>query len=79
MLKADTLILLAVIFAAFFYAAHNEVEAEVARQDTEALASREWAGQQVCGPHATPEWLDDKTLRCLRNLDDGVSVAGGRP
>lgn len=79
MLKADTLILLAVIFAAFFYAAHNEAEAEVARQDTEALASREWAGQQVCGPHATPEWLDDKTLHCLRNLDDGVSVAGGRP
>ncbi len=79
MLKADTLILLAVIFAAFFYAAHNEAEAEVARQDTEALASREWVGQQVCGPHATPEWLDDKTLRCLRNLDDGVSVAGGRP
>ncbi len=54
-------------------------EAEANHEDAEALASRDWAGQQVCGPHATPEWLDDKTLRCLRNLDDGVSVAGGRP
>ncbi len=52
---------------------------EAERQDSEALSSREWAAQQACGPHATPDWLDDKTLRCLRNLDDGVSVAGGRP
>ena len=53
-------------------------EAEANRQDDEALASREWAGQKACGPHATPDWLDDKTLRCLRNLDQPVSVAKGR-
>ena len=68
MLKADTLILLAVIFAAFFYTAHNEAEAEVARQDTEALASREWAGQQVCGPHRTAVWESDQVLTCHREL-----------
>lgn len=54
-------------------------DAEADRQEAEALASRDWAGQQACGPHATPEWLDDKMLRCLRNLDTPLSVAGGRP
>ena len=53
-------------------------DAEADRQDADALASRDWAGQQACGPHATPEWLDNMTLRCLRNLDP-VSVAEGRP
>ncbi len=37
------------------------------QQDTDALSSREWAGQQVCGPDATAVWLDDKTIECLRN------------
>ncbi|WP_103018139.1 hypothetical protein [Alicycliphilus denitrificans] len=54
-------------------------EAEADKQDAEAMASREWAGRQACAPDATPEWLDDKTHRCLRNLDDALSVAGGRP
>ncbi len=76
------------VFSAFFLAQHNDAR-EIGnppsavsladQQDAEAMASREWAGQQACGPHATPDWLDDKTLRCLRNLDDGVSLAGGRP
>ena len=52
--------------------AGSDVEAEADREDAAALASREWAGQQVCGPNKTPEWLDDKTLRCLRHLhEDG--------
>lgn len=49
-------------------------EREADRQDTEALSSREFAGQAVCGPHATPEWLDDKTLQCLRHHDDAPSA-----
>lgn len=49
-------------------AAHAQAVEQLAdQQDREALSSREWAGQQVCGPHATAVWLDDKTLECLRH------------
>ena len=34
------------------------------REDAEALSSREWAGQQVCGPEKTAVWRDD-SLECL--------------
>lgn len=34
-------------------------------EDAEALSSREWAGQQVCGPAATAVWHGDKQLECL--------------
>ena len=78
MLKADTLILLAVIFAASLYAAHSDAEATAAQQDAEAMTSREWVGQQVCGPHRTAVWEDDKTLTCLRTLDQPTHVSGGR-
>ena len=37
-------------------------------EDTAALSSREFAGQAVCGPRATPVWADDKTLECLKEL-----------
>lgn len=48
-------------------AAHAHAVDQVAeQQDREALASRIWAGQQVCGPHATAVWLDDKTLTCMK-------------
>ena len=53
-------------------AAHYDIEAD--RQDEEALDSRDFAGQQVCGPNATPEWLDDKTLQCLRHIDEPVAI-----
>lgn len=33
-------------------------------EDAEALNSREWAGQQVCGPAATAVWRGD-VLECL--------------
>ena len=78
MLKADTFIILAVILAAFFYAAHSDAEATAAQQDAEAMTSREWAGQQVCGTHRTAVWEDDKTLTCLRTLEQATHVAGGR-
>lgn len=78
MLKADTFIILAVILAAFIYAAHSDAEATAAQQDAEAMTSREWAGQQVCGTHRTAVWEDDKTLTCLRTLDQPTHVSGGR-
>lgn len=68
MLKADTFIILAVILAAFFYAAHSDAEATAAQQDADAMTSREWAGQQVCGPHRTAVWESDQVLTCHREL-----------
>lgn len=68
MLKADTFIILAVILAAFIYAAHSDAEATAAQQDAEAMTSREWAGQQVCGPHRTAVWESDQVLTCHREL-----------
>ena len=46
--------------------AGQDYAAKADRQDVEALSSRDFAGQAVCGPHATPDWLDDKTLQCLK-------------
>ncbi|MBF5006884.1 hypothetical protein [Diaphorobacter caeni] len=46
-----------------------DVQAIAEQEDADALNSREWAGQQVCGPDRTAVWDDDKSLRCLRNVD----------
>lgn len=48
------------------FAAHGSTEADL--EDAAALSSREFAGQAVCGPRATPVWTDDKTLECLKEL-----------
>lgn len=64
------------VFAVFFWAQHDDAQrigtppsaaALAAQEEAEALASREWAGRQVCGPNLEADWLDDKTLRCLRH------------
>jgi len=47
-------------------AGHGHTEVEADQEDEAALHSRAWAAQQACGPHLEPEWLDDKSLRCLR-------------
>ena len=48
-------------------AAHAQaVEAVAEQQDREALSSRERAGQQVCGPHATAIWESDKSMHCAK-------------
>lgn len=53
-------------------AAHAQAVDQVAEQQArEALASRIWAGQQVCGPNATAVWLDDKTMECLLHSREG--------
>ncbi|WP_313074956.1 hypothetical protein [Melaminivora sp.] len=38
---------------------------QAAQEDAAALASRDWAGRQVCAGRAF-EWVDDKTLVCHR-------------
>jgi len=54
-------------------------ELEAAQQDAAALASREFAGQQVCGPAAEAIWIDDKTLTCQPKRGQAYSVAGVKP
>lgn len=56
-------------------AAHAQAVEQVAElQDREALSSREWAGQQVCGAGMTAVWESDQVLACYRNtrLAQGV-------
>lgn len=40
-------------------------ELEAAQQDAAALASREFAGQQACGPASEAQWISDKVLQCV--------------
>lgn len=56
-----------IVFCLGALAADGFDEAEADRQDKEARASREWAGLVQCGQHATADWLDDKTMRCLKH------------
>lgn len=56
-------------------AAHAQAVEQLAdQQDREALSSREWAGQQVCGAGMTAVWESDQVLACYRNtrLAQGV-------
>jgi hypothetical protein len=63
-----------------YSAEHGQAaELEAAQQDAAALASREFAGQQVCGPAAEAIWIDDKTLTCQPKRGQAYSVAGVKP
>jgi len=63
--------LVAVLLVVFAIAVGAEVvakrDAQAAQQDTEALSSREWAGQQVCGPDMTAVWATPQIVECYRN------------
>lgn len=77
------------VFAVFFWAQADDaqrigthplpVAAQAAEEEAEAIASREWAAKQACGPDKTPQWIDDKTLECLRHVDRQALVAEHRP
>ena len=54
-------------------------ELEAAQQDAAALASREFAGQQVCGPAAEAQWISDKVLQCVPKRGQPYRVAGAKP
>lgn len=47
------------------------------QQEEAARASREFAGQAVCGPGALAQWVDDKTLTCTPRRGQTYTVAGG--
>lgn len=50
-----------------------------AQQEEEARASREFAGQAVCGPGAQAQWLSDKELQCVPKRGKAYTVAGVQP
>ena len=58
-------IVLALATVGFVLAGCDDAAAQADREDAEALSSREWAGQQVCGPERTAVWRSDKELECL--------------
>ena len=71
------------LLAAFIFAQYDDHRGELsesqelmaAQQNAEALASREFAGQQVCGPAALATWQDDKTLVCTPKRGQPYRVA----
>lgn len=67
-MKEAAWIIAAVLTLGMGALAGHDAEPEADRQDAEALASREWAGQQVCGPHRTAMWESDQVLTCHREL-----------
>jgi hypothetical protein len=52
-------------------------ELRAIQQEESARASREFAGQAVCGPGALAQWVDDKTLTCTPRRGQTYTVAGG--
>lgn len=80
-----TFLYLAAIFAAFFWAQWDDNRHEwpesdnlqAIQQEESARASREFAGQAVCGPGALAQWVDDKTLTCTPRRGQTYTVAGG--
>lgn len=74
----------AAFFAAFLWAQADDhghefdqaAALEAAQQEEAAKASREFAGQAVCGPGALAEWLSDKELQCVPKRGKAYTVAG---
>ncbi|MGB3882032.1 MAG: hypothetical protein WA955_15790 [Diaphorobacter nitroreducens] len=67
-MKEAAWIIAAVLTLGMGALAGHSAESEADRQDAEAMASRDWAGQQVCGPHSTAVWETDQVLTCLKEL-----------
>lgn len=67
----STAVCVIAILSAFLWVQHDDAaaEAEADEQDRAAISSREWAGRQVCGPKAEPQWEGD-VLTCLRVVDE---------
>lgn len=56
---------------------HTQASALAAAQQEEAAkASRDFAGQAVCGPGAQAQWLSDKEPQCVPKRGKAYSVAG---
>lgn len=72
------------VLAAFLFVQHDDyrgewresAELKVVQQEEAAKASREFAGQAVCGPGAQAQWLSDKELQCVPKRGRAYQVSG---
>lgn len=79
-----TAIVLSAVLGAFCFVSDADYRDEfgrsdeliAAQQEEEARASREFAGQAVCGPGAQAQWLSDKELQCVPKRGKAYTVAG---
>ena len=77
-----TAIALSAVLGAFLFTQHDDhrsefkqaAELEAAQQEAQAKASREFAGQQVCGPGARAQW-DGDVLSCFPKRGKPYTVA----
>ena len=82
-----TAIVLSAVIGAFLFMQAEEhghefkqaAELEAIQKEEAARASREFAGQQVCGPGARADWHDDKTLVCVPKRGKPYKVADAKP
>ena len=82
-----TAIVLSAVLGAFCFVSDADYRDEfgrsdellAAQQEEEARASREFAGQAVCGPGAQAQWLSDKELQCVPKRGKAYTVAGVQP
>ena len=78
-----TAIVLSTVIGAFCFLSDADYRDEFGRadelaavqQEEAARASREFAGQQVCGAGARADWMDDKTLVCVPKRGKSWEVA----
>ena len=74
---------IAAIFAAFFFAQwadhgadwRESAELLAVQQEEQAKASREFAGQAVCGPGAQAQWTGDQELMCVPKRGKPYAIA----
>ena len=79
-----TAIVLSAVLGAFCFVSDADYRDEFGRadelleaqQEEEARASREFAGQAVCGPGAQAQWLSEKELQCVPKRGKAYTVAG---
>lgn len=72
------------LIGAFFFVQHDDhrgewresSELQIVQQEEAAKASREFAGQAVCGPGAQAQWLSDKELQCVPKYGRTYQVSG---
>lgn len=79
-----TVLISAAFPAAFLFAQWDDYRGEwqesseliAVQQQEQAKASREFAGQAVCGPGANAQWLSDKELQCVPKRGKPYAVSG---
>lgn len=79
-----TALTVAAVIAAFLFAQHDDhrgewresAELQAVQQEETAKASREFAGQAVCGPAALAQWDGDKDLQCVPKRGAPYQVTG---